>query len=98
LELSFKQRKIMFDFIGFVIGIAFLIFWAIAWMKIFWKAGYSGWLGLLVFVPIVNIFLILYLGFSEWPVLRGKTIIQTKEKEEVEKEFKKQSNFPSTFK
>jgi len=38
--------------------------------KIFEKTGNSGWLALLMFVPIANIAIILYLAFSDWPVLR----------------------------
>ena len=34
------------------------------WVRIVWKAGYSPWLGLLVFVPIANI-----LFFSSVPTL-----------------------------
>ena len=34
------------------------------------KAGYSGWLGLLVLVPIANLLLLYFLGFSEWPLER----------------------------
>ncbi len=35
------------------------------------KAGYSGWLSLLVLIPIVNMVFVYFLGFSEWPSLRG---------------------------
>ena len=35
------------------------------------KAGYSGWLSLLVLIPIVNMGFVYFLGFSEWPSLRG---------------------------
>jgi len=34
------------------------------------KAGYSGWLSLLVLIPIGNLFLLYFLGFSEWPLER----------------------------
>ena len=34
------------------------------------KAGYSGWLSLLVFVPLVNLLLLYYLAFAEWPLVR----------------------------
>jgi hypothetical protein len=34
---------------------------------IFKKAGYSPWLGLLMVVPIVNLVLLYFLAFSEWP-------------------------------
>ena len=37
--------------------------------RIFSKAGHSGWLCLLLLVPIVNYFTVLWLGFSKWPAL-----------------------------
>lgn len=43
--------------------LAFLVYW-----KLFTKAGYSGWLTLLMFVPIVNLGTFLFLAFSDWPV------------------------------
>lgn len=35
--------------------------------KICEKAGYSGWLALLALIPLVNIGLLFFLGFSDWP-------------------------------
>ena len=37
--------------------------------KIIEKTGNSGWLALLMLVPIANIGLILFLAFSDWPVV-----------------------------
>ena len=34
---------------------------------IFSKAGYSGWLSLLMVVPIINIVTLYFLAFSTWP-------------------------------
>jgi hypothetical protein len=34
------------------------------------KAGYSGWLSLLVLVPIANLLLLYFLAFAEWPLER----------------------------
>lgn len=34
------------------------------------KAGYPGWLSLLIVLPIANIALLYYLAFSEWPSQR----------------------------
>jgi energy-converting hydrogenase Eha subunit B len=42
----------------------------VVWWRICRKAGYSGWLGLLMIVPIANIVLLLVLAFAEWPVLK----------------------------
>jgi hypothetical protein len=47
-------------------AIVVLPFW-----RICIKAGYSGWLSLLVLVPVANVVFVYFLGFSEWPSLRG---------------------------
>ena len=57
--------------IVYLLIIAFFIF---CWWRIFSKAGHSGWLSLLLLVPLVNLFVFLWFVFSEWPVqkqLRG---------------------------
>ena len=47
-------------------AIVVLPFW-----RICTKAGYSGWLSLLVVIPVANLILFYFLGFSEWPSLSG---------------------------
>lgn len=37
-----------------------------AW-RICQRAGYPGWMGLLILVPLVNLFLLYFLAFSQWP-------------------------------
>ena len=49
-----------------VLAVVVVPFW-----RICTKAGYSGWLSLLVVIPIVNVVFFYFLGFSEWPSLRG---------------------------
>ena len=39
---------------------------------IFTKAGYSQWWGLLMAVPIVNLVMLYFLAFSDWPRLRER--------------------------
>jgi hypothetical protein len=34
------------------------------------KAGYTAWLGVLVLVPFLNLLLLFFLAFVEWPVQR----------------------------
>lgn len=46
-----------------------LIVLAIAFYRMFQKAGMAGALGLLMLVPVVNLGVALYLAFAEWPVL-----------------------------
>lgn len=38
---------------------------------IFSKAGYSKWLSLLMVVPLVNLVLLYFLAFSQWPSQRS---------------------------
>jgi hypothetical protein len=40
------------------------------WWQIFKKTGNSGWLSLLMLVPLVNLAMLLFLAFSDRPVLR----------------------------
>ena len=47
--------------------IVILPFW-----RIFQKAGYSGFLSLLMLVPVVNLVMLYFLAFSDWPATRGR--------------------------
>ena len=48
------------------IGVIFILpFW-----KIFTKAGFPGWLSLLLMLPIANIIILFYIAFAEWPALK----------------------------
>jgi len=53
-----------------VIGIASLILGIIIWWRIFSKAGYSGAMSLLLFVPIANLIVLCVLAFGEWPIYK----------------------------
>jgi hypothetical protein len=46
-----------------------LVVLAIAFYKLFQKAGMNGALGLLMLVPVVNLGVALWFAFAEWPVL-----------------------------
>ncbi|MEW6363947.1 MAG: hypothetical protein AB1714_04845 [Acidobacteriota bacterium] len=48
-----------------VVFIIVLPFW-----KIFSKAGFPPALSLLMLLPLINILMLFYLGFAEWPRLR----------------------------
>lgn len=39
------------------------------WM-IFKKAGFPGWLGLLMVIPFINVLLEYFLAFADWPIHR----------------------------
>ncbi len=47
-----------------------IIFAVIIYWRIFSKAGYSGALSLLMFVPIANIIVICVLAFGNWPIYK----------------------------
>ncbi len=61
-----------FLLIFFYIAVAVVVF--IAWAQIFSKAGHSGWLCLLLIIPLVNIILFFWFAFSQWPVIRRSNI------------------------
>jgi hypothetical protein len=46
--------------------------------KIFSKAGYPGIMSLAMLVPILNIVMLCFLGFSEWPVLKELTALRSR--------------------
>ena len=52
-----------------IIGI-FLIVSVLPFWMICSKAGFPGWFSLAVLVPVLNIVLLFFLAFAEWPALR----------------------------
>jgi heme/copper-type cytochrome/quinol oxidase subunit 2 len=59
-----------FGLIFGLIGLVSIVFTVIIYWKIFSKAGYSGAMSLLMFVPIANIVALCILAFGEWPIYR----------------------------
>ncbi len=57
-----------FGLIVGIISLALLVFSVIIYWKIFSKAGYSGAMGLWMFVPIANIIVLCILAFGTWPI------------------------------
>jgi hypothetical protein len=55
---------------GMMIYLLIMVVFIAAYWQMFKKAGYSGALSLLLLVPLANIILILWFGFSDWPVVR----------------------------
>jgi hypothetical protein len=47
---------------------AMLVVWP--FWRIFSKAGFTGWLAIGMLFPLVNLILLFYLGFAEWPALQ----------------------------
>jgi hypothetical protein len=60
----------MWPFMPFVMIIMAVVIILPFWF-IFSKAGYSRWLSLLMVVPVVNVVLLYFLAFSNWPSLRS---------------------------
>ncbi len=54
-----------------VVMLLFLAIVVVPFWRICTKAGFSGWLSLLVAIPMLNVVFFYFLGFSEWPALRG---------------------------
>jgi len=50
-----------------VIIVGFVIV-PLVWVQIFPKAGYSGWLAILIFIPLVNVITLFWFAFSKWPI------------------------------
>lgn len=48
-------------------GILIIPFW-----RIFAKAGYPAALALLMLIPMVNLLMLYFLAFADWPSLRGR--------------------------
>ena len=59
-------------FFGFLVMIAVLLLVGVPVAKILGKAGYSRWLVILYFVPLVNLVMLWVFAFGDWPALRGR--------------------------
>ena len=57
-----------------LVAVIFALFAAVFTVIICWricsKAGYSGAMGLLMFIPIANIIVLCILAFGKWPIYR----------------------------
>jgi hypothetical protein len=71
------QYGAMGALIGGLVGLLILIIYVVAWWQIFSKAGYSGALSLLFFIPVVNIILFLWFAFANWPVRQEVNRLQS---------------------
>lgn len=52
--------------IGSVVVIGVVPFWMICS-----KAGFPGWISLAILIPMLNLVLLFFLAFAEWPALQG---------------------------
>lgn len=53
-----------------LVWLAVVVFFIFLYWKIFSKAGFSGWISLLLLVPIVNLIVIIWFAFADWPALK----------------------------
>jgi hypothetical protein len=55
-----------------VVGIIAIGVALLAWPagRICRRTGYSPWLGLLILVPLINVFLLWFIALAEWPAER----------------------------
>src|SRR5688572_12137088 len=51
-----------------ILALGFAVLALFIWGSIFKKAGYSFWMGLLMFVPIANFIWLIVFAFSKWPI------------------------------
>ncbi len=58
---------LLFSIVFVILAIVFLL---IPYWRIWGKAGFSPALSVLMIVPLVNIVMLYYLAFAEWPSLR----------------------------
>ncbi len=71
--LSPMHSPLYFMFFGFFgLVITFLVL--IPHWFIFKKAGFSPWLSLLMFVPMINIFMLYFLAFAKWNVVPASMV------------------------
>lgn len=69
---------IIFAFLFAFIFLVILTVKLLICCKIFSNAGYSWALGLLMLIPIVNVIMIFYLAFADWPVRKELRSLQQK--------------------
>lgn len=59
------------DAVGLVFSLLSSFLLLIPLIKILRKAGYSGWWGLMMFVPLLNIIMLYVFAYADWPTLRN---------------------------
>ncbi|SMB86073.1 hypothetical protein SAMN00017405_1111 [Desulfonispora thiosulfatigenes DSM 11270] len=58
----------MFGLVELILFSGLLLVWP--FWKVFSKAGFPGRLSLLIVIPIVNLIMLFYLAFAQWPIHR----------------------------
>ena len=60
----------------FIIAVLGAIAWVFPFWRLFQRLGYSPFLSLLMLVPFVNLGLLYYVAFLDWPIERGAEQIE----------------------
>ncbi len=63
---------VFFTFIGF-------LFFCFLMLLIFRKAGYSGLQLALLFIPLVNVLVLIWFALAEWPIQRELRLLKVKD-------------------
>ncbi len=58
----------VFELIILCTSVLFVVF---PFWKICSKAGFPGWISLLVLIPVLNIVLLFFLALADWPALKN---------------------------
>jgi hypothetical protein len=68
----------MMQEVGLGVHTLWMLLMALVVVVPFWricvKAGYSGWLSVLVLIPLANLVFLYFLAFSTWPSQRGSGV------------------------
>lgn len=79
VESGSPELDLFLAAIVLIIGFVMMILAIVVYWRIFSKTGNSGALSLLMFVPLVNLVMLLYLAFSEWPIEREVQALRTQQ-------------------
>ena len=66
----------MEDAIGIIFGIVILAVIIVPYWQIWKRTGHSGWLSLLMIVPLANIISLYVLAFKRWPAVDNVAVSQ----------------------
>jgi hypothetical protein len=56
-----------------IAGIIGILMACLVFGRIFSKAGYSSWMGLLMLVPVANIMTVFWFAYADWPIMQGSS-------------------------
>ena len=54
------------------------LFVILPFWKIFSKAGFSGLMSIAMLIPLLNVVMLLFLAYSEWPILKELKALKQK--------------------